>query len=164
MADGFEGLGGLVLGGQGEFFEFLPPGCNLVLCEDGCMDSLDLLRGAWEMVYKAGLYQNDYTPLLETDLSKLVVANFSGYAGLQVTFGWSPAVMVGFRAESLAAPINWVHDGGPVQNWVYGYYVVNQYGTLVWAERFCPAPIPMNGLGQTLRIRPRFRQGTEFPE
>jgi len=160
----FEGLGGLVDGGHGEFSTTNPPGCNLIVTESGLIDSLDLVLAVWEGTYKAGLFQNDITPVVATALSEIVPATFSGYAGEQVTFSWDAAVMAGVRAVTQAAALIWTHNGGPIQNWIFGYYLVSQSNTLIFAERFCPAPLPMATIGQRIRMRPRFRLGSEFPE
>jgi len=161
---GFDATCGLRLGGQGEFSDFRPPGCNLIVCDGGLIGSLDRLKTGWELVLRAGLFQNDYQPLQEDTLGDYVPADFSGYGGLQFTYSWDAAVIAGPRAITASGAITWIHDGGPIQNYIFGYYVVDALGALVWAERFCPAPRPMNGVGMRIRIRPQFTLRNEFPK
>lgn len=163
MADGFTSYGGLRIGGQSEFFNDYIPGCNLLLCEGGLIDALDVLTAAAEGHYKAGLFKNDLTPWLGMDISAIVPADFSGYVGLQHTYGWQAATIQGVRSVAQAVPLTWIHDGGPSQCWVFGYYVTNASGNLEWAERFCPAPFAVNSLGIRVRAIPRLTLRNEFP-
>jgi hypothetical protein len=97
-------------------------------------------------------------------LGHLVPANFSGYAGLQACFGWSVPVISGPYAISKAHELIWTHNGGPAANWIYGYYVLNLAGALMWAERFCPAPATIDKGGLSVRVQPNFWFCNNFPD
>lgn len=134
----------------------------LVLVNGGSLEALSRLLAAWNGQLKAGLYQNDFTPDAASTITSINPANFSGYVGLKNVTGWSAPVLSGVRAFSAAAPLGWVHNGGPSQNWIYGYYVVNLSGVLMWAER---VPGPPKGLvtnGNGYQVTPAFTQRSEF--
>jgi len=156
VSDSFFGSGGLELGGQGDWSTARNNVCRLFLCTFGLRNTLSKLTAAWEGKYRVGLYQNDYTPHLTTVLANIVECTFSGYAGRLLTYSWSAPAMVGIYARSVAHDLLWTHNGGPVENFVYGYFVVDQAGLYVWAERFCPRPLIMSKEGQKVRIRPTF--------
>jgi hypothetical protein len=156
VASSFTDQGGLRIGGQSEFTQERPPGCDLEVSEDGLIVLLDVLTAKFGAGYKAGLFRNDVKPTQETSLSEFEECNFSGYQGLVLLTGWSAATLNGVRADAQAGPVRWVHDGGPMANWVWGYYVVNADGLLVWAQRFCPVPLLLDSEGQTVRVLPSF--------
>lgn len=159
---GFSATDGMRGGGAGEFDVAFPLNCNIRLGDSGAVESLDILRAKFENHYKAGLFQNDISPGWETTLSMIEPCNFSGYSGLQTTFSWSAAVVQGQRAITRAHALTWIHDGGVIDNWVYGLYVVDAAGNYQWAERFCPGPLPMRAAGQRLRTEPTFAITNEF--
>lgn len=164
MSESLVALGGLCVGGFANFrWGRLPP-CHLVVTDNGLLNSLDLLRRKWDTRWKMGLFQNDYQPLQTSVIGNFVPCDFSGYAGLQSTFGWTVPAMSGFRARTVANELTWTHDGGPISNWVYGYYVVNPAGQLEWAERFCPAPMTLDAMGLSVRVKPLFTLLNELPD
>jgi len=150
----WESSGGLAIAGQGEY-QLLPgDDCRLVLNARGLQNTLDAGRKAFENKYKVGLFQNDFKPRVSMLLADLQICNFSGYPGLLVSFGWTIPDYAGGFATTTANELTWDHSGGPVGNFVYGYYVVDSAGALVWAERFCPAPMRVYRLGERVRVRP----------
>jgi len=151
---GFESTDGERLGGQGAFGVTWPLACNLICCDSGLVTLLDLWLSVWEGQYMVGLFKNDFEPKLTMSLGDLAICDFSGYSGEQPAYSWQAAVMQGIRAATQAGPLTWIHDGGPIQNYVYGYYVVDASAALIWAERFCPAPMRVYLLGQRVRVRP----------
>ncbi len=46
-------------------------------------------------------------------------------------------------------------------NTIYGYYITDLTGALLWAE-LAPAPITINASGQTYSVLPRFADTSEF--
>lgn len=146
--------GGLVFGGECSIQ--LVPGdtCRLVLNSRGLRNTLLAGRSVFEALYNVGLYQNDFTPRVSMLTTDIAACNFSGYAGLAPTFSWSVPAYSGGYASMTAHEIVWGHNGGPVGNFVYGYYVLDNTGELVWAERFCPAPMRVYRLGERVRMIP----------
>lgn len=146
--------GGLDLAGEAPVRLLAGDDCRLVLNSAGLRNTLVAARSAYEGHYKAGLFQNDFQPRFTMLTSDIVDANFSGYAGLSPTFSWTAPAFNGGFAVMTAHDIVWSHNGGPTGNFVFGYYVVDGTGALVWAERFCPAPMAISRLGERIRIVP----------
>lgn len=145
---------GGVAGGVGQAEVDSDAQCRLVLNRRGLRNTLDAARRRFEGKYRAGLFQNNYKPKISSELVNLTPCNFSGYMGEQITGGWSIPVSAGLYAITQAIDVLWEHDGGSIGNFVYGYYIVDDDGDLVWAERFCPDPLVAHRLGETVRIRP----------
>lgn len=108
------------------------------------------------------LFKNNYTPVAGTTLANLTEADFSGYASV-VLAGWTAAAIgAGGRAYSQADLVTFAHNGGVTANSIYGYWVVDSGGTLLWAERFATAPITMSGLGDSIVVIPQTADKSEF--
>lgn len=68
------------------------------------------------------LYQNDYTPTHDTQITDLVEADFSGYE-IRDLPNWSPAWITDDGAAAVnAPPAFFQHSGGGVSNTVYGWW------------------------------------------
>lgn len=150
-------------GGVGDF-NAVPQGCYVRLSDSGAIEIVDQLRAGWNGQLEVGLFKNDFIPRWDMIMSNLTPCNFSGYGGLQVTTGWSAAVMAGKRVITLAGQLTWEHDGGANQNWVFGYYVKDHAGNLLWAERFCPKEKRMAGAGDSIKVKPHFTIRNEFKD
>lgn len=104
---------------------------------------------------KMGLFQNNVTPSLTTSLSDLVECNFEGYTashppdGRAAVAGWSGVTFNTPSAQSTATSISWTATGGAVVNNVYGYFVINAAGVLVFFEKNPAGPVPINAAGQS---------------
>jgi hypothetical protein len=136
---------------------------SLVLVEQGMIEELDAMTTRWAGIRFAGLFQNDLVIQRTTRIEHIVPATFSGYVGLRPLMGWTPAAILGERAVSSAAPVTWVHDGGTSSNWIFGYYVVDPSGSLVWAERRPGPAKTMIYAGEIYEVSPQFSQGSRFP-
>jgi len=113
----------------------------IVVVENGWLGLLD----AW---VAAGLpailrlYQNNYFPDPTDTAAAYVEATFSGYPG-GTALGFGAAFVNGAgQGEIASMPITFAHNGGGVTNTVYGIYVTDGAGNLIYAERF-GAPITM---------------------
>ena len=164
MSTVYTSVGGGEGNGQAQFLTTRPPGCNIVVSDSGLVTQLDFLRAKWETKYRVGLFQNDGHPSLTWTLFNVVPCDFSGYSGLLQSFGWTASVVNNTRAVTEANPLTWTHNGGPIGNFVYGYYVVDDVGAYQWAERFCPAPVVVSRNGTRLRVRPSFTLRNDIPE
>lgn len=111
--------------------------------------------GLWrELVLK--LYQNDFTPGLETALAEFTEADFSGYVAIVLSAGWLlPFVDADGIARMMQAQTQFNHDGGATANTIFGYFVEKDTGELLWAERFVnsvPMAAAVNAISMTLAI------------
>lgn len=129
----------------------------------GALAALDLLTTAWTANRRIGLFQNDWDIMPWQGISAVVPATFSGYAGLQPITGWLSAVQSGPMAVATADQLVWSHDGGPVQNWIFGIYVVLPDGSLDWAQRFDGDPVPLFYAGHFVSYTPPFALQSKFP-
>lgn len=107
------------------------------------------------------LFQNDYTPIDGSILSNFLEASFDGYAPVDAN-GWSDPLFVSPRALIQATACNYAKSAGSIGNLIYGYYILDQAGNLLWAERDPSAPVPMNVDGNVYVIVPRLTIRSEF--
>jgi len=128
-----------------------------------CLTWLDNLRSVWNAAgLKVRLFKNNYTPVAGSVIGSFTEANFSGYTpGSLGTLG--AATTVSGRASTTAATANTWTKSGATGNDIYGYYVTDAGGTvLYWAERGSAAPYSMNTNGEGLSVTPTVTQGSEF--
>jgi hypothetical protein len=134
---------------------------TLIVSDLGSQYTAAVLKAAWINAFQVGLYSNDWTPYRGMRLSMVTPASFSGYVGLRTINTFSSLTWDGTRATLTGPLMRWVHDGGPIQGLVFGYYVVNTAGDLVWAERIDP-PTWLIEAGEAYRVTPRFTVRSEF--
>lgn len=127
------------------------------------LNSLAILTAAWWFHRRIGLYQNDWTPQNYQGISAVVPATFSGYPGLSPLAGWLAPVQVGAQAQAQASNYTWTHDGGGLQNYIFGVYVVDDAGQLCWAERISDTGIPLFAAGQFFSYTPVVALQSIFP-
>jgi len=108
------------------------------------------------------LFKNNYTPVDGTVVGDLTEADFSGYAAINVTDLGSPSTVSGRAVTVSAAAKVFTHSGGATGNSIYGYYVTDAGGALLWAERDPAAPAAMSVGGSTYSVTPRLTLATEF--
>lgn len=137
---------------------------SLVVPDVGKTRLLDKLLTAYGTSMKAGLYVYNHDPVegdLISDYNGIHEASFPSYVRQNIT-GWTPSVLSSGRALSAADLMTWtvlITSGTDI---VYGYFVVDSTGNLLWAELNPLGPIPMNDGGQSLSLMPRFTQNSEF--
>lgn len=134
----------------------------MVLMNLGALDTLDALRATWLPSLRIGLFQNDWNPVVGDTLAAVVPATFSGYTGLHFLPGWSSAALSGDLAVSEASPRLWTHNGGPVGNWIFGYYVCTLAGRLEWAERDPQGGKAVDELGGFYSVVPVYTVQSRF--
>lgn len=127
------------------------------------LNSLSILTAAWWFNRWLGLFQNDWNPQNYQEIGAVVPADFSGYPGLTPLGGWLAPAQVGAQAQSSASNYVFTHDGGPLENYIFGAYVVDSAGRLCWAERISDTGIPMFLLGHVLAYRPVIALQSIFP-
>jgi len=143
-----------------------------VLSREAATNMLDLVR--LEMFTGAAvgnrfsLFQNDVVPTREFTTLSFIEADFSGYdGGGDYDFQFQAVFQQGKYARTKdAVPRVWTHDGGPVENTIYGYYVWLDQGSpgnsvLVWAERFV-RPRLMKYQGDWISVQIQLSFTSEF--
>lgn len=107
------------------------------------------------------LFKNDFTPGPATVIGDFTQADFSGYGAAATA---NPVTAAALDASNRAVvtwdPVTWTKNGA-TGNTIYGYYVVDSTGSLLWAERF-DGSIPMTVDGAFIQITPRFTFKSEF--
>lgn len=108
------------------------------------------------------LFQNNYFPDHATVVASLTEATFSNYsaqslAGLSV----SSSLDASGRAVATFNPVSFTKSGATGNN-IYGYYVCDPSGFVLWAERFDSAPISMAVDGAFIQIVPKFTTASQY--
>jgi len=91
------------------------------------------------------LFQDDQTPSAGDQIADYDEADFSGYS----TKSWGAASFDTDHAKHLSGPNDFVHNGGGIDNDIYGYWVHDGSEVLL-ARRFNTAPIVMDGSPDTI--------------
>jgi hypothetical protein len=100
------------------------------------------------------LYQNNHTPHVGDGGTPAAYteANFDGYAPVAIS-SWSGLVIVSHIGAIYPSAIIFTKTVGPNPNNIYGYYVTNLLGTvLYWAELDPSGPIPMIVAGSQYQV------------
>jgi hypothetical protein len=113
-------------------------------------------------VLKVWPYKNDRTPKPGDLVGAYTEADFSGYDGLKTLTGWTDPVMVAAHASSSANSVSWRHNGGGVDNLIYGVVWVDEFGVLLFAERDPKAPITVDPDHRGYNYRGTLTDTTEF--
>jgi hypothetical protein len=126
----------------------------------GLLSLLDAETATWGAAVSLRLFKNNLTPTSTTVLGDLTVADFPGYANVNVA-SWAAAAIVSGRAKSIGALCTFTlsSTGGPHP--VYGYYVVFG-GNLLWVERDPNAPVNLATAGDSYSVIPVFTRASEF--
>lgn len=107
------------------------------------------------------LFQNNYIPVAGTVIGDLTEATFSGYAAQALAGG----AVSGMLDASGRAVAQWnavtFTKAGATGNTIYGYYVIDGSGNLLWAERF-DSSIAMNTDGAFIQLTPKFTGMSQF--
>lgn len=131
----------------------------------GMLRSLSTLIANWlaSPILRAGLYENDITPSRALTISSVVPATFAGYVGLRSLGGWKPPTIDGDWAVTRASPVEWTYNGGSPAGRVYGYYVVDGDGELVWLEPRAEGPLWLVNAGAICSVHAAINLGSLFP-
>jgi len=133
---------------------------NLIVPDTGKIAMAKVIIQAHQIA-KIDLFQNNYTPDHAASLGLLTVANFAGYAQQTLTTPVVSPVLDGTnRAFITWDPVTFTRSGGP-NNTIYGYYVTDDAGNLLWVERF-DSPVPVNADGVFLTLTPKLTDMSQF--
>ena len=111
----------------------------IVVCNAGELRLLDLaLKTALSVdePFTLRLFKNDYTPIATSAVGDLTEADFTDYTAKTLNrSGWSASTTItGAASITYGTAQTWTC--GATGNTVYGAYVLDGSGNLVWAERF----------------------------
>jgi len=121
----------------------------LVICDAGELRLLDLmLKTALDVdeTFTLHLFKNDITPDASSAVGDFTEADFTGYSSVSLLRAtWTSAVTdTGVATTQYGnSPLSWSCTGSG--NTVYGAYVLDGNGDLVWAEKFSTARTLVNG-------------------
>jgi len=108
------------------------------------------------------LFRNNYSVDKGTVLGDLTEANFTGYAAIDLTTPVTqPALDANDRSWILWDLLTWT-KAGATGNTIYGYWVENALGDLLWAETFDTGGWAMTVDGTPLQLYPRFTLASQF--
>ena len=109
--------------------------------------------------FQVRLYQNSLEITRDTVLGDLLEADFSNYAPVTLSDGWSDFYKDANGIWSrLSKPYNFAHDGGATGNSIYGIYVVPpDLSRLICAAEFWPTGKDMRASGDTIDGRIQFK-------
>lgn len=108
------------------------------------------------------LYQNDVTPTDAWTIASVVEATFPGYAAVVPgTFG-AAFTNSANQAESDAALVTFTSTGASPANTIFGYYLTNPAGALVYAERNPLGGQLIDAAGQSYPVLLKFTFETKF--
>jgi hypothetical protein len=110
---------------------------------------------------KMRLFQNNYVPSHATILTDLTVATFGGYVQQNLagpTIG--AALDGGGRAVITWIDLTFTRTSSPT-NTIYGYYVIDETGRLLWVERF-DTPVVVDTDGIFIKLTPKLTDKSEF--
>jgi hypothetical protein len=123
-----------------------------IFCEGAWLKIWDTTVAA-NLLYRIRLFKNNRVPAFSDTIADYVEADFSGYTG-GTALAWGAAFINGAsQGEIDASQISWTHTGGATANLIYGIYVTDVTGALMYAERF-PAPSSMSSIGDNITYNP----------
>lgn len=134
----------------------------LVVCDGGEKILLD------KMVETLGgctakLFKNDHTPGGADVVGDYTEADFNGYAPIPLN-DWGPA-FTNFAGDAQTDEKLrvWTQTDAAIVNTIYGYYVVDGGGNLIFAERNPAGPVVMDTPGKTYAVLFRFTARSSTP-
>jgi hypothetical protein len=107
-----------------------------VFLQQGDLSVLNTVRLDGNCLKTLKLFKNDHTPAVDDVNADYTEADFSGYASFALG-NWNAAFLnPDDKGEIDATAHEFAHNGGATGNTIYGVYVVNNAGNVVYAERF----------------------------
>ena len=99
------------------------------------------------------LYDNDLTPDPTTGLANITETTHTGYtAATLVNNAWVVATDAGGSATASYAEQTFTFSGAATGVDVFGYYVTDSAGVLLWVERFSSSPYAIPSAGGQIAI------------
>jgi hypothetical protein len=110
---------------------------------------------------KLKLFKNSATLSHATVLSDLTEADFSGYSAYSLAGGAVAGALDGSGRAVASYTAHTFTKSGATGNTIYGYWVEDSTGALLWCELF-DTPIPMTVDGAFIQITPKFTDASQF--
>lgn len=127
-----------------------------VIVQQGDTRILNAVVGDATVLATLKLFQNNHTPAPTDTEANYTEATFSGYASVDISLSWGAAFVNGNgQGEIDCTQQTFTFGGGAVTNNVYGAYVVDTLGKLVYVERFA-APVFMSAAPDEIIYTPKF--------
>ena len=98
------------------------------------------------------LYKNDLTPVEATTIGDFTESTEAGYAAKTLTSASWTTTLSGDTATAVYSQETFSFTTGAD---VYGYFITDTAGALMWCERFTGAPFQLPTGGGTIAISPR---------
>jgi hypothetical protein len=109
------------------------------------------------------LYSNDYTPVDTSVAGSFTEVSGGGYAAITLTNGSWTVTVGNDPSDAVYAQQTFTFTGTiGGSGTVYGYFVVDADGTLVWAERFATSFTPAQN-GDNIKVTPKFQMSKGTP-
>jgi len=125
-----------------------------VILQQGDLSFLNTVRLDGDCLKNLRLFRNDHVPAVDDVNADYTEANFSGYAAVALG-DWNAAFLNGDdKGEIDGDPANFAHNGGATSNTIYGVYVTNNAGDVVYAERF-DAPRVLSSATDEINYTPK---------
>jgi hypothetical protein len=126
---------------------------TLKVCNVG-KTTLQQLFKATLNTYVLRLYQNNHTPAITDTAANYTEATFTGYAAINLV-SWGNAFLNGSSISEMdEIARTFTQTGVGVTNNIYGYYVTDGAGVLIWAELNPNGVFNMNNTGLTYTVQP----------
>lgn len=109
------------------------------------------------------LFVNDYTPVDASVNASFTEMSTQGYTSKTLTAAsWSVAQNGSNEAEGTYAQQSWTFDGTGGATTIYGYWIVDEDSTVLFAERFASS-FTAEFNGDVLRVTPTVTLSKEIP-
>ena len=86
-----------------------------------------------------------------------IECDFAGYRS-QTINDWGSAAMSGIAARSVAGTYTFTATGSGLPQSVYGIFVLNKTGQLLYAEECPSGPVPLTAAGDQFLYKPAFSE------
>jgi hypothetical protein len=134
---------------------------TLKIVDGGISKMLDKLLTAYGNTLVLKLFKSNTTPAAGDTAATYTEADFPGYAASNCT-NWTASTVASSVATSSADQKTFSRSStGTAQN-IYGYFVLDSGGNLLFAERDPSAPIPLTNSGDAYLVTPKFTYQSQF--
>jgi len=121
-----------------------------VVADVGEVKLLTKLIGA--ETWTVHLFANDHTPVNGDTESAYTKPMWMGYAGIALSQPTVATTNAAGKAQLSFAQVTWTMSASNPATNCYGWYVVDQDGTFIGAERFSSPPLVMQNAGDNIKL------------
>ena|ERR1043165_556607 len=123
-----------------------------ILSKDCLQDRIDAWAATMPGGWTVRLFKNNLTPTPANVVGDFVESTFTGYAPQALAaLGADTWDGVNYVWSKTAGTYNFSGAGVANEN-VYGYYVLDNTGKLIWSKRFAGAPLVCGVAGTTIQV------------